>query len=299
MARILIFLNPVLAGSYYVASKAIIARYNPFLFTTIDSGIVAPVCLLILIMRARGIERQQLLKGICLGALLAINILSNIVAVFYTTATDAGFYPAMIGALAVVFSAIVLKERIPPGSYLAAALSIVGSCALIVSNLSDQSRFTGNIIAFLSNAEYVIYIFMMDRLSTDNKDTINLWAVQILTVAAISAVSYILFEAFAPSGVWPTHPNWRADVPVFLYVGVFTTLVPTLGATFAQKYVSALFTSFFYLLEPIWTIILAWVFLAEKASILTYVFGLLIVAGSATQYYVEVAHRKSHEETTA
>jgi len=283
-AVILFFLNPILWASFYAVSKGAVGVVDPLLFSTMELSIAAVPALAILIWRRRLIAPAAVLKGVRLGLLLYLAVIGSTVALYFTTATNTAFFPALNGAFAAVITAVVLRKTMHRAVWMAVLLSVMGAGLLIMESRRGGGNSFGDLIALGAAAVYTVYIFLVDREAGEGTlAESDLWipfACELFTMALCG----LSVEGVQVFGLHQTHQLDQLVLPYAwwnaLYIGVLTTFVPTAIGLFFQRYISPVTVAFLYVLEPVWGALAAHLLRGEVLAPLGYVAGALIVAGS-------------------
>ena len=282
LACALFLLNTILWATYYAATKAALQRIDPFIFSFLELASVAPAALLLLLISWKQVTKEVWRRGLILGGWLWLAVLTTTTALKYTTATNTAFFPSLNGFLAALIAWLILRQRISKGTWLAGAISVVGALLMIFDSFSAGQWLGGDGIAFLGAFFYTCYIFQVDR-ETSKEEVAHLpiFAIELLTMAVCSLVVALAV------GDWHNfHPIFPKDAGTVLYVGFATTFLPTIIATFMQRYVSPVTTAFIYVLEPMWSAFAAAIYLGEVLSFRGYLGGACILLGAILNTWI-------------
>lgn len=277
-ATALLFLNPVLWASFYAVTKGALAHVDPVAFSTLELSIAALPAAAILFARTHRINKASIFAGLVMGGSLYLAVVGSTIALYFTTATNTAFFPALNGAFAALIIVILFRKKLDLPTWLACATATVGALVLISQSSQDSHLNTGDLIALAAALAYTIYIFVVDWQTQEPGKGTDLWvafAVELLTMAVLG---WIVFVVTGTEGIekW-TEPTvlWTA-----LFIGIFTTVLPTAIALFFQHYVEPATVALLYVLEPIWGAIAAAALVGERLSLIGYIGGGLIVLGS-------------------
>ena len=267
------FLNTVLFGTYYAIAKEALGHSQPVLFTFCEMMTLLPVSLCILLCTRRQITRAVLKRGVLLGSSLCLALFTIAIALKYTTATSTAFFPSLNGLLAAFLAWFLLRHPITKATWIAGALSVVGTVLLIANASLGGPR--GSLIAFLGGLFFTAYVFLSDAEQKDESAPWAIFGIELLTMALWASLVVLLF------GDWGAfHPQLPKDLWVVLYVAGACTFLPTMMTVLMQKYVSPVTVSFIYILEPVVAGIVATLYLRETLPLNGYLGGGLIILGT-------------------
>ncbi len=273
------FFNVLLFATYYAASKDALFRIDPVMFAGFELIVLLPVALGIVWLWRKQLSKNVITRGVLLGSCLGGVFFSLAVALKYTTATETAFFPCLNGIFAAIVSWAVLRQRVSLWTWGAALLAMLGMALMIGAPL-HTTEWRGDVAAFLGGMTYTGYIFLVDALlvdhSPDGSAQLALWpvlGVQLLTLCALALVCIFLF------GNWQAvRPQMPKDLWAVLWVGM-TVLLPTITSPFMQKYVDPTTIAFIYILEPLISAVVAFLYLGEVLSLHSYIgAGLVLVA---------------------
>lgn len=266
-------LNALLFGTYYAISKEVLGRIDPIVFTFLETIILLPAAICILIFARRQITRALIKRGVLLGSSLCLALFTIAIALKYTTATGTAFFPSLNGFLAAFMAWIFLRHPVGKTTWLAGLISVAGTALLIFN--SSMGGVRGTLIAFLGGLFFTGYVFLSDYEQKEEYSPWALFGVELLTTAVWASLVALLF------GDWNAfHPTLPKDGLVLLYVAGACTFLPTLIAVLMQKYVSPVTISFIYILEPVFGAIVATFYLHEMLPLNGYLGGGLVMLGA-------------------
>jgi len=275
LPKLAILCNPMLAGSYYVVVGAAFDWIDAASFLALETLFLFPVALVILFWRRRHLNSKTIGGGLLLGLILFANMQISIWSIAFTSVTNAGFYPALIGPITVLGSWLVLRTALSTRHVGVSLLAFAGAAALIGSGFNASGNWRGDMLALVATFVFVPYVLVLERISAQSSDAMSLWASQMFAVSVLALFVYGGFGQTPASTLY----SGKA-LTVGAYSAIFTTMLPVLLATYAQRYLSAIFVSFAYLLEPLWAAGLAFVFLGETMSGLQIIGGALVLTAS-------------------
>ena len=276
LAAFILFLNPILWASYFAVTKDALDRFDPAVFATLDTLVALPFGIVILAFTWKQLNRRVLIAGFVLGCFFSAETLTEMYALDYTTATNAGLIPGLEGVLAILITVLVLRRSVSNANWLAAILSLVGVAILLAESPKTGGHWFGDLLALLAMVIFTLHVFAIDKLTSDK--TLRLlpcFGVELVVAALITGSGSLLladWQSFTP-------PDDH-DSLILLYVGVVTTVLPAAIAIFFQPYVSPVYVIFVYMIEPLWVVLIAFIYLGETLTVLGYFGGGLIVFGA-------------------
>ena len=202
----------------------------------------------------------------------------------HTDASVSGFITGTYVVLTPVFSALLLRERIPPSTWAAVALATVGLGVLSLQG--GLSLGLGETLTLACAAVYALHIIGLGRWSTPSHAT-GLAAVQMMAIAVVCVGSALPGGIVLPSGTG----QWTAVLYMATAAGVLALWVQT----WAQARMSATRAAIVMTLEPVFAAFFAVAAGQESATWRMVVGGVLVLTA---MYLVELraaARRRAGE----
>jgi drug/metabolite transporter (DMT)-like permease len=280
LPKLAILLNPALAGSYYVVVGAALDWVDPGSFLALEAMFLLPVALAVWYWQRSALTFETIASGLLLGLILFGNMQISIWSIAFTSVSNAGFYPALIGPITVLATWLVFNTSLSPRHIGVSLLAFAGAAALVSSGFNAEGNWRGDALALVATVVFVPYILLLERVSAQSGKATVLWASQMIGVSTLALLVYRIFGT-TPAAVLLS----EKALTVGAYSAVFTTMLPVFLATYAQRYLSAIFVSFAYLLEPLWAAGLAFIFLGERMSGLQLVGGALVITASFLMWF--------------
>ncbi len=272
IAGLAFLLNTLLFGSYYSVAKEALERVDPIVFTFFVMMTLVPPAICIIAFSWRQMNREAVKSGFLLGSCLCLGLFTLAVALKYNSATGTAFFPSLNGLLAAIFTWIFLRQPITKSTWFAGLVSVSGAVLLMLNASMGGAR--GALIAFIGGLFCTFYVFLADHEQKGQTAYWPLFGVELLTMGLWGSLLALLF------GDWQVvHLALPKDLWVVLYIGIGTTLLPTIFTVWLQKYISPITVSFIYILEPILGAVVAFLYLHEVLPLDGYIGGLLVVAG--------------------
>ncbi|GAC1447216.1 MAG: hypothetical protein PVS3B1_33750 [Ktedonobacteraceae bacterium] len=272
VAGLAFLLNTLLFGSYYSVAKEALGRIDPIVFTFFVMMTLVPPAICIIAFSWRQMNREAVKSGFLLGSCLCLGLFTLAVALKYNSATGTAFFPSLNGLLAAICTWIFLRQPISKATWFGGVVSVAGAALLMLNASIGGAR--GALIAFIGGLFCTFYVFLADHEQKGQAAYWPLFGVELLTMALWANLIALLF------GDWHVvNVAFPKDIWVVLYIGIGTTLLPTVFTVWLQKYISPVTVSFIYILEPILGALVAFLYLHEVLPLDGYLGGLLVVAG--------------------
>jgi drug/metabolite transporter (DMT)-like permease len=267
-AELILLSMTLIWGSTFVVMKIAFQYVSVFLFIAIRYIIGSIVFGTIFYRDLRKMTVAATKKGWMLGFLLGVGLTLQAFGLLDTTASKSAF----ITGTMVIFTPVVqiiLERRIPKiGNIL--GVIIVTSGLYLLTSPSGTGFTLGDILTLIGAILFGIYLVYLDIVTKEeNFLPIAFW--QIVCTAVIG-LSLLTFESVTIT------LNWTL-VMVFLYMGVFATVVTTYMNTKYQKYTTPTRAAILFTFEPVISAILAYLILEERMDILGLIGGALIIIG--------------------
>src|SRR5207237_6521130 len=160
--------NTVLWGSYQAVTRDIVQRMPPLDFAVAEQASLLPCILVLLVLTRRQMTARVIRAGLLSGALLAAVVLLTMMALRYTTASEAAFFPAFNGLFAALIARVLLGTAVHRYTWGAAALAVIGALLLAGQTASSGERL-GDALAFAGAFVYTGYVFRVDRDTGDSR----------------------------------------------------------------------------------------------------------------------------------
>ncbi len=244
---------------------------------------IAAALMVVLFRRAlRALGRRDWLASVGLGGLYGAAQILQTVGLEHTDASVSGFVTGTYVVLTPVFTALLLRERVPPSTWGAVGLATAG---LALLSLNGFAVGIGESLTLAAAALYALHIIGLGRLSTADRAT-GMAAVQMLVIAAICVVAAV------PDGiVWPHDGGQWAAV---LYMATAAGVLALWAQTWAQAHLPATRAAIVMTLEPVFAAGFAVALGGESFTWRMLAGGSLVLAA---MYTVELVGRRRDERT--
>lgn len=256
-ADILIAIVAMTWGSSYLMMKIGLTGIPPFSIIALRFCIAFVVVALVFLPKMKLMNMRTLGYGAISGLFLFGVFAFLVPGMKYTTASNAGFLIGIVSVFVPVVHSL-LKHKMPSRrTSLGVLLALLGICLL-----TFFSTFTinlGDILCILGAFSYTIQIILMDHF-TQKVDSFLLGIWQLGFTGFYGVIFTFLFETPALPG---SSAQWGAILGLAIICSAFGFIIQPV----AQKYTSPEHTSMLFALEPVFSMIFAYIFLHEKLSL--------------------------------
>jgi drug/metabolite transporter (DMT)-like permease len=269
-------------GSTFVLIKDVVGRMPVADFLAVRFLIGAGVMLALFARPVWRLGRQQLVRGLLLGALYGVGQLLQTWGLALIAPSISGFVTGMYVVFTPILAVLLLRRRMPAVTWLAVALSTAGLALLSLNGLSVD---LGVWLTLASAVLYALHIVGLGQWSRPG-EAFGMSAVQMLAIAAVCLL------ATAPHGpVWPPDRNaWLA----ILYMALIAGAGAMLMQTWAQSHLPATRAAIVMTTEPVFAAAFAVLFGSDVLGWRMLAGGTLVLAA---MYLVELAPRRSDTAT--
>lgn len=264
-------------GSTFVLIKDVVGRMPVADFLAVRFLIGAGVMLALFARPVWRLGRQQLVRGLLLGALYGVGQLLQTWGLALIAPSISGFVTGMYVVFTPILAVLLLRRRMPAVTWLAVALSTAGLALLSLNGLSVD---LGVWLTLASAVLYALHIVGLGQWSRPG-EAFGMSAVQMLAIAAVCLL------ATAPHGpVWPPDRNaWLA----ILYMALIAGAGAMLMQTWAQSHLPATRAAIVMTTEPVFAAAFAVLFGSDVLGWRMLAGGALVLAA---MYLVELAPRR-------
>ncbi len=195
----------------------------------------------------------------------------------YTTATNISIIVAAMPVITLIFSWLINHERPAPLKALGVGISLFGVLVIISRGswevLTRFSFNTGDLLIIISITSWAFYSVML------KKRQVDLSAVLFLTVliffGTLCIFPFYLWEILFLNG---GDLNVKT-LSIFIYLGICPSILSYICWNYGVKIVGASAASIFSYLLPVFTTVIAFLYLGETLAVYHFTGGLMILAG--------------------
>jgi drug/metabolite transporter (DMT)-like permease len=252
IALIALSITAIIYGITFTIAKEVMPLYiKPYGFILLRvSGAAAIFWFIGLFVKATKIERADYTK-ILLAAFFGVglNMLTFFKGLSLTTPISASVMMVTSPILVLIFSSLLLKEKLIPRKIIGVIIGLVGAVILIVyGNSSDDSasnRNLGNLLVFINAASYGLYLVLVKKLVVKYNPIVfvkwlYLFGLLFVTPFGLQELTEVQWQ------IMPTSIYVKAG-----FVVVFTTCITYLFNLFALTKLKPTTVSVFIYLQPV------------------------------------------------
>jgi len=277
-AYAVLLLQSFLAAGTHIVAKVVVRSMDASTLTLIRSLIAMPVMVGLLLSRntLRRVERRDYLLILFLSALaIPVNQFLYLYGIRFTIASNAALLYAMTPIIVLVFSRLLLGERLTGRKILGVALGFVGVVVVIFERGVSASveHVYGNVLVLIAVLAWSLYTVYGRRL-------IRAYG-SIEATAMILVGGTILFLPFGiiPMSEFPFSTLTTASWMQILYLALVTSVLSYLLWYYALGRVEAGKVALFTNLQPILTTALAVVLLGQDVTVPFILGGCIAITG--------------------
>jgi drug/metabolite transporter (DMT)-like permease len=275
----LLFVQQLIASGTHIVVKSITETLAPSSILMLRSAIASLLYIIWILFRKKQylrIDKKDIPIAILLGILnIPINQYLFFIGVHLSTAPNAGLAYALTPAFVLVIAVLFLKESHNWKKILGVAIAIGGDVVIMLEHGINFSSdyFIGNVLLLLASFSWSLYT-VLGRDFTRKYGAIYATALSmIIGFIFYIPVFLLMHDKLNISGI--TTINWLQ----ILYIGILTSGASYLIWLYALKKMEASKLAVFSNLQPIFTIILAMIFLGTHLTMPFVIGGVLIIGG--------------------
>lgn len=230
-------------GSTVVVAKSAFALISPLNLTVARLALAGLVLLVVFLPHLR-MPGPVARRGAVLGLVFAAGITLQNVGLEHTPASLSGFVTASYVVFTAIISAVLLRQRQPPATWVAVGLTIIGITVLAAGHAGGEAGFgLGAALTLLGAVCFAFHIVALGRwVRPDNVRQLTL--MQALSGLAVA----VLIAPFSGLEL-PRDPTLMAQL---LYLGIFCGAVTLFLQSWAQSHVPATPSAVIMCSEPVW-----------------------------------------------
>ena len=229
------------------------------------------------------LSRSVLSYGVLLGLLYGAAQILQTAGLAHTTASISGFVTGLYVVATPLLTALILRRKIPPLTWLAAVLATLGLGVLAVHGFAIGY---GELLTLISAVIYAGHIVALGQFSTP-ETTLSLSLVQLSMITLVTAVAALWPTAGSAPGI--QLPESRHDWLVVLYLALIASALTMVLQTWAQAHIEPSRAAVIMAMEPVWAAAFAVALGGESITARMIIGGLAIVSA---MYLVERPQRR-------
>jgi drug/metabolite transporter (DMT)-like permease len=264
-------------GSTFFMIKGVVGRMAVADMLAVRFAVAALAMLVLFARPLRRLDGRQWRRGLLLGAVYGVAQLLQTWGLARTSASVSGFVTGMYVVLTPLLATVLLRQRLPAATWLAALLATAGLALLALHGLAVDS---GVLLTLAAAALYALHIVALSHWSRPG-DAFAMSTVQMLAIAAVCLLTTLPHGPSLP----PDGAAWGAVLYFALAAGAGAMLVQT----WAQAHLSATRAAIVMTLEPVFAAAFAVAFGSDALGWRMLAGGVLVLAA---MYLVELAPRR-------
>ena len=256
-------------GASYIFMKLTVDVIPPITIVALRFGIAFIVMVPIFFKKIIGVDANTLKYSAITGALLSGIFIALMFGVQSTTASTAGFLTSTTVILVPILQ-VFITRKLPSKKIVCGVLIVSAGLALLLIG-DDFNIASGALLCLVAALLYAIHIIVTNRFVRE-VDPLQLGIYQLGFATLFATIGAFLFE----TPVLPASAiHWFAILGLAIVCSAYGFVMQPI----AQKYTTPENAGFLFSLEPIFSAILAFVFLHEIMGLQGYFGAMLILAG--------------------
>lgn len=264
MMVILLFIISLLWGSTFVYSKVLLESFS-ISFIVAWRFTVAFALFAIIFWKKVKFTKRLVRNGSVIGIINGLALVVQLLGLQHTTASNSAFLTTTYILFVPFIEYFVWKTKVTRGILLGIIMSVMGVYLLSFKDLSSFSMNTGDVITIGCGLLYAFQIFFISHY-TKVENTYGLVFMQFL-ISSLVGLIYLGYEMLFAGYTLPLECfSDTTIVTNLLVLSVVATFIPFSLQFYVQKYVSPTTAGVAYLMEPVFALILAVIFLSETIT---------------------------------
>lgn len=276
MFFILVIIN-LLWASTFIFGKILLDSFSVAFLISIRF-LLAGIIFSVIFRKKIHLNKRVIRNGTIIGAANGLAMLFQVIGLQYTTASNSGFITATYVLFLPFIELFLWKKKITAKVYSSVIMAFFGVILLSVTDFNAISFNKGDLWTLGCGFTFAFQIFFISHY-TREENIFSLVSVQFI-VSGIMGLLYMIFEVFALDIVPDLSAVLEPRLAFYLFfLAVFATFVPFSLQFYVQKKIGPTIAALGYLLEPVFTVILAVLILSESFGIQTAMGITLILSG--------------------
>ncbi len=268
-ADLWLFFITVIWGSTFVLVKDTLSSLGPFGLVALRFTVGLIALMVLFGRRLRRASGREIAAGALIGLFLFAGYAFQTVGLKYTSAAKSGFITGLSIVIVPVVAYLVLRHRPGVGAVLGVVSATVGLALLTLK--ADLSIEYGDLITMGCTISFALQIVLVGKFAP-RMDAVVLTTAQIATVSLVSA----LLAGYSESLTLPLPLEaWAAVV----FLGLAATALTFSIQNVAQKSTTPTHAALIFSLEPVFSLVFAYLLAGETLTGRALVGSALIVLG--------------------
>jgi drug/metabolite transporter (DMT)-like permease len=239
---------------------------------------IASVALALIAAPRLHLSRPVVVYGVLLGLLYGAAQILQTAGLAHTSASVSGFVTGLYVVATPLLTALILRRRVPPLTWLAAVLATIG---LGVLALHGFSIGYGELLTLIGAVIYAGHIVALGRFSTP-ETTLGLSLLQLSMITLVTGVAALWPTVGSAPGI--QLPGSLHDWLIVLYLALIASALTMVLQTWAQAHIEPSRAAVIMAMEPVWAAAFAVALGGENVTVRMIIGGLAIVSA---MYLVE------------
>ncbi|MDO9515588.1 MAG: DMT family transporter [Syntrophales bacterium] len=268
-ADLLLLLTTLFWGVTFVVVKQAVEQVGVFLFLSQRFVLAFLVLLVICLVARRPVRREDLTRGVVLGALLFGAFAFQTMALLHTTASNTAFLTGLNVVLVPIIGAAFLRHAVTINMKLGVVLATAGLFLLCTNGNWGFNR--GDILGITCAICIALHLIFTGRFARTS-DVYWLTTIQIGIVGLLS--SLVAYGEGSEILVWHPEILWALVICV-----LFATIFAFLVQTSMQRFTSPTHTALIFCMEPVFAALYAYWAIGERFGARGLIGAALILTG--------------------
>lgn len=280
LALIAVSIATIIYGVTFTVAKEVMPNYvNAFGFILLRVlGAVIVFWIIGLFIKAKPIEKEDYKKIVVASFFgVGLNMLTFFKGLSYTSPISASVMMVTAPILVLIFSSILIKEKILPKKIIGIIIGLIGAVVLIVygnsSKGNSENMMLGNFLVFVNAASYGMYLVVAKKLIAKYHPIVFVKWLYLFGLAFVIPFGFSEFMAIK----WSVMPT-----SIYLKIGfiiIFTTCVTYLFNLYGLSKLKPTTVSVFIYLQPVIATLYALLVGSDSLNIVKIIATLLIFSG--------------------
>ena len=275
MLIILVIIN-LLWASTFIFGKVLLEDHNlPVSLIISFRFLVAGVVVWLIFRKKISFSKNVVIKGSIIGVINGLAMIFQLVGLKYTTASNSGFLTATYILFLPFVEKLFWKNKIRNIVILSVVTAFAGVYLLSVQDFGTISFNIGDIYTIICGMTFAFQIMFISHF-TKEENLYSLIFIQFMA-SAIMGFVYLAYEVFVFGVVIDLAAMLNpVIISSLVFLAIFATFIPFSLQFYVQKRIQPTVAGLGYMMEPIFTVILAVIFLNEGFGWQTF-FGILLI----------------------
>ncbi len=275
MLIILVIINLLWASTCIFGKFLLEDHHLPVSFIISFRFLVAGITVWLIFRKKISFSKNVVIKGSIIGSINGLAMIFQLVGLQYTSASNSGFLTATYILLLPFVEKLFWRNKIRKMVLLSVTTAFIGVYLLSVSDFGTLNFNIGDIYTIACGLTFAFQVMFISHF-TKEANMYSLIFIQFLA-SAVMGFGYLAYEIFV-RGVEINFVEIMDPTVIssLIFLAVFATFIPFSLQFYVQKRIQPTVAGLGYLMEPIFTVILAVIFLSEGFGWQTF-FGILLI----------------------